>query len=212
MILQNTVDPWSNLHRDKTRVGVLMGNRGGIHDRNREIKQRPWSGKRWICCARSFNGIDRRPLFKTDPFSYSELFFLDEATAYSAGHRPCSDCRRKELDIFKKLWSQAGFSSEVNRAVGVKEIDLQLHTERLDGSGNKLSYSAKLSSLPPGTMFAHDGKAYLTRPKNIRLWTSSGYLQAEVASDAEVDVLTPPSIVRLLAIGLPVQVDASADD
>lgn len=211
MLLQNTVDPWSNLRRDKSRIGALMGNRGVIHDRNREVKAKAWAGNRWICCARSFKGIDRRPLFKTEPFSYSELFFLDEATAYSAGHRPCNDCRKAELSLFKQLWAKASGSAKGPTQAEVREIDLHLHGERLGIDGTKATYRARLESLPSGAMLARGGEAYVVRPHGARLWTASGYLPAALAHDAEVDVLTPRSIVRLLALGLPVQVHASAD-
>lgn len=202
MLLQNTVDPWSNLHRDRTRVAGLMGNRGSIHDKNREVKKKTWAGERWICCARDFKGIDRRPLWAG---SYSELFFLDEATAYAAGHRPCNDCRKTEFGIFKKLWG------DMERSVRAADIDAQLHRERLSSEGTKLTYRAPLHALPPGAMVAHGSKAYLVRAHGVRLWTAAGYVPAELAAETQVEVLTPESIVRLIAGGLPVQVHASAD-
>lgn len=210
MLLQNTVDPWSKLLRDKARIGGFMGNRGVIHDRNREVKK-SWEIKRWICCARDFKGIDRRPLFKTDPFSYSELFFLDEATAYAAGHRPCNDCRKAELAVFKKLWAEAGCSGEMGVTVSAPDIDAQLHRERVNSDGTKRTYCEQLKSLPPGVIVAHSGKAYLVRAQGVRLWTASGYRPAVLAADTEVEVLTPPSVVKLIAAGLPVQVHSSAD-
>lgn len=211
MLLRNTVDPWSNLHRDKTRVGGLMGNRGVIHDRKREVKSKTWESERWICCLRDFKGIDRRPLFKTDPFSYSELFFLDEATAYAAGHRPCNDCRKPDLDLLKRLWVAAGCSGDAGTPIRAADIDAQLHRERLGADGAKRTYLAPLHSLPPGAMLAHGGKAYLVRKQGVRLWAASGYLPAALDATAEVEVLTPKSIVRLISAGLPVQVHASAD-
>ena len=211
MLLQNTVDPWSNLRCDKTRIGTLMGNRGVIHDRDRQVAKKTWQGKRWICCARNFKGIDRRPLFKTDPFSYSELFFLDEATAYAAGHRPCNDCRRTDLALFKKLWADAGCSQDASVPVAVTEVDSQLHRERLRADGSKQTYRARLHSLPPGAMVAQGDDAYLLRLRGVRLWTASGYVPAVLPPDAEVDVLTPRSVVKLLGLGLPVKVHSSAD-
>ncbi len=211
MLLQNTVDPWSNLRRDRTRIGTFMGNRGCIHDRNREVKKKTWVGTRWLCCARTFKGIDRRPLFRTDLSSYSELFFLDEATAYAAGHRPCNDCRKAALALFMKLWTEAGGFANDDGPIRVADIDSQLHRERVGNDGSKLTYRAQLLALPPGAMVAHDGSAYLVRPNGVRQWTVSGYLHADLPADAEVDVLTPRSIIRLIALGLPVQVHASAD-
>ena len=132
MLLQNTVDPWSRLHCDELRVAQFIGNRGVIHDQARKVKKKTWDGNRWICCAKEFKGIDRRPLFKTEPFSYSELFFLDEATAYAAGHRPCHDCRKADLAVFKKLWATLPERHSDSKFVGVDEIDSQLQLERLD--------------------------------------------------------------------------------
>lgn len=211
MLLQNTVSPWSQLLREKSRVSSLMGNRGVIHDQTREIKRKTWSSKRWICCAKNFRGIDRRPLFKTAPFSYSELFFLDEATAYSAGHRPCSDCRRVELSRFKQLWAEAFAPASQGANLTVGEIDAQLHLERLSVTGDKATHLARQSSLPSGAMFVHKGQAHLVRDNGIRVWSPSGYLAAPALKDAEVSVLTPKSIVTLLSCGLPVQVHPSAD-
>ena len=210
MLLQNTVDPWSNLLRDKERISVFMGNRGVLHDRTREVRK-PWLGQRWLCCARTFGGIDRRPLFKTDPFSYSELFFLDEATAYAAGHRPCNDCRRPDLEIFKKFWGEADPAGSSSTPIRVSDIDSQLHQQRVGADGKKLTYRASLQSLPAGAMVSRDGTAYLVGSRGIRRWTVSGYLDAALRADMEVDVLTPRSIVILLARGLPVQVHESAD-
>ena len=211
MLLQNTINPWSRLLREKSRVVTLMGNRGVIHDQAREIKQKTWVGKRWICCAKEFKGIDRRPLFRTAPFSYSELFFLDEATAYSAGHRPCNDCRKVELSRFKQLWAEAFAPSSQGSRLTVGEIDAQLHRERISKGGSKATHLALHSSLPPGAMFACSGQAYLVRSNGVRIWTPSGYIPATVPKDAEVEVLTPMSIVKLLSRGLPVQVHPSAD-
>lgn len=211
MLLENTVDPWSKLHRDKNRVAGLMGNRGVIHDQAREVKKKAWHGKRWICCAKEFKGIDRRPLFRTAPFSYSELFFLDEATAYAAGHRPCNYCRKAELAVLKNLWASLPDRHVDSALVSVDEIDSTLHRERADGDGNKATYRASLKSLPPGTMVSYNNQAFLIRSGGVRLWTSSGYQRASLDPGVEVQVLTPRSIVQLIRLGLPVQAHKSAD-
>lgn len=189
---------------------MFMGNRGVIHNQGRELKNKNWCGKRWICCSLSFNGIDRRPLFKTNPFSYSELFFLDEATAYSSGHRPCNDCRKADLAIFKKMWAESVKPEKNATSVSVAAIDEKLHGERLDSNGNKSTYRATLTSLPPGVMVAHSGKAYLVRKNGVCLWSVSGYSTASLPPEMEVDVLTPKSIVQMIGDGLPVQVHESA--
>ena len=210
MLLQNTVDPWSNLVRDRSRIATFMGNRGVAHDSNRQIKTKTWETRRWICCARDFKGIDRRPLFKTEPFSYSELFFLDEATAYAAGHRPCNDCRKEALSLFKSIWLLTHRDEGNTHPLTVKEIDDRLHSERLDHNGAKATYAASISSLPPGTMFSYEGGAFLVQADGIRRWTSSGYHTASADPSTTVAVLTPPSIVKMIQQGLPVQVHESA--
>ena len=211
VLLQNTVNPWSRLIREKTRFAGLMGNRGVIHDQEREIRHQTWASRRWICCAKEFKGIDRRPLFRTAPFSYTELFFLDEATAFSAGHRPCNDCRKVDLLRFKQLWADAFVPSGRVASLTVGEIDAQLHRERINDSGGKATYSARQSSLPSGAMFTLENEAYLVRDNGIRIWSPSGYMPAAAIADSEVEVLTPLSIVQLLRRGLPVQVHPSAD-
>jgi len=209
MILQNTVDPWSRLRCEPERAVALMGNRGVVHDRQRRIKPQTWRGRRWICCALEHKGIDRRPLFRTAPFRYSELFFLDEATAYAAGHRPCHDCRRPALALMLQLWAQVHASGRTG-APTAAEIDAKLHTERIDEKGQRRTFLAALADLPDGAMVAQGEQAFLLWRRELQLWTPTGYLPGAAISDGKFVVLTPPSIIQLLARGLPVDVHRSA--
>ncbi len=95
--LQNRVDPWGYLRATSAR-GSLMGNRGILHNQEKRIV-RPWAHKAWIACLLSYGSV-RRAVFA--PGNYSELFFLDEATALSAGHRPCGQCQRERYRLFKE--------------------------------------------------------------------------------------------------------------
>src|SRR6478609_2298786 len=98
MPLPSRVDPFGNLFATAAR-GTLMGNRGGrLHDSHRTLTKRRWTSRAWICCRLDFN--DRHRAVWGD--SYTELFFLDEVTAFAAGHRPCFECRRKDAERFAR--------------------------------------------------------------------------------------------------------------
>src|SRR4051794_26424644 len=96
---QNRVTPSGDIITTPER-GTLMGNRGVLHDADARIVRR-WQGKRWIACVLEFKGR-WRPVMA--PGRYTELFFLDEATALAAGHRPCAECRRRRFDEFRDTW------------------------------------------------------------------------------------------------------------
>jgi hypothetical protein len=124
MPLQNRVDPWGRLHSVAAR-GAWMGNRGVLHDATRQIV-RPWRLKAWILCRLEFKGRRRRVFA---PARYSELFFLDEATAFAAGHRPCAECNRERFNQFKRAWRSGARAAE---------IDAALHAERIAGGATRV--------------------------------------------------------------------------
>ena len=197
MPLQNRVDPWGQLHLHPTRNSERMGNRGILHDESQTII-RPWSHKGWVQCLLHFGNMKRPKIF--GPGTYSELFFLDEATAFSAGHRPCAFCQRARFDEFKSHWVSANRTE--GSFVGVKEIDLQLHMERTIRGGGKLTFRAPLSSLPDGTFVERNGKSELIWNREVRTWSWDGYGSPMPLNAAEeVVVLTPPSLVRTFANG-----------
>jgi hypothetical protein len=85
MSLQNRVTPFGEFIATLAR-GTMMGNRGGrLHGAQRQLGTRRWASKQWICCKLDFS--DRHRTVWGD--GYTELFFLDEVTAFAAGHRPC---------------------------------------------------------------------------------------------------------------------------
>ena len=203
--LENRMDPRGDFHSDSSRAATLMGNRGILHNEARE-RVRAWVGKSWVACDMHFGGIDRRPLFKLG--SYSELFFLDEATAYSAGHRPCGYCQRQRYQDFKSLW-EARFSD--GQAVHIKKIDTQLHLERVGPARSKLTYEAILDNLPDGTFVEIDGAPYLLQGDRLSRWSLEGYVGYGVREVGKrVEVLTPKSIVELFRRGLVPHVHDSA--
>lgn len=198
MTLQNRVDPWGQLHAIGAR-GSLLGNRGRLHNEQRQIvtqSQRP----AWVTCDLVFKARDRE-VFGTS--TYSELFFLDEATALSAGHRPCATCRRERYDEFKSKWLVANSTRISIPVLSISDIDKVLHAERIDRSGAKKTFEAPLSSLPKGTFVEIGGEAFLIGRRGLALWSFWGYSVARVQTipSTSVRVLTPESIVRTLAVG-----------
>lgn len=208
MAKQNRVDPWGRLNRFPDK-GIWMGNRGILHNEEREIVA-PWRHKAWVTCRLSFQGRKRDPIFSAG--NYSELFFLDEATALSAGHRPCAECRRNRYNEFKALWCAANLDDASAAEVSIARIDQQLHAERAISGGGKVTYHAALQSLPAGTFIELNGAAYLYWAHRLHLWSAAGYSQPklQVAPSTMVSVLTPASIVGVLSRGFVPQVHESA--
>ena len=191
MTLRNRVDPYGDLHAVAER-GAWTGNRGVLHDADRRIVAR-WRNERWICCALRFKDRHRVPM---TPGRWTELFFLDEATAYAAGHRPCAECRREAYRAFRAAWSAAtGIDAPAATA-----IDEALHAERLAPRTR-----APFESLPDGAMVELDGAPHLVRGGRARRWSFGGYgVPRSVAGSALV--LTPASIVGAMRHGLAVQI------
>ena len=202
MPLQNRVTPFGELIATPAR-GTLMGNRGSLHDAERRIR-RPFSVKRWIICVLEFKGRHRQVM---TPGQYTELFFLDEATALAAGHRPCAECQRVRYDLFRQHWAARGHARP-----GADAMDDVIHAERLDAHRAKRTYPERVSRLPAGAMVADaGGHAYLIRDGALLPWTPSGYSAPVPARRAVAyRVLTPRSTVRALARGYPVEVHPSA--
>lgn len=207
MTLQNRVDPWGQLHAVSAR-GSLLGNRGRLHDEHRQIVSQ-WQRPAWVTCELEFKGR-HRDVFGAN--TYSELFFLDEATALSVGHRPCATCRRERYDEFKSKWLVANSARIAMPSSSIAEVDKLLHAERIRQSGAKVTFEAPLSSLPLGTFVEIDGEAFLAWRQGLIRWSFSGYSAADEqpAPSMRVRVLTPASIVRTLAVGFCPTVHQSA--
>lgn len=193
MPLQNRVSPYGDLIATPAR-GALMGNRGGrLHDAQQRLASRRWVTRAWICCRLEFN--DRHRSVWGD--SYTEMFFLDEVTALAAGHRPCFECRRKDAERFAALFS----ASRGARRASAGIMDAKLHSERLNGKGKRI-HRHKLDMLPDGAMIALNGDAFALQGTRLLPWAPSGYSQARPRPRGiAVDVLTPPSILAVLARG-----------
>jgi hypothetical protein len=194
MPLQNRVTPSGEIVSTPHR-GLLTGNRGIIHDpATKTLLNRRWSSKAWITCVCEFRGR-RRDVMGTR--SWTELFFLDEATALAAGHRPCFYCRRDDANRFRAAWEEGNGVSGLRAA----EIDAVLHRERLDGKAKRLhALPTPIGALPDGAMVQAGRESYLISRERALLWSFDGYREV---SDAlrDVALLTPPSILRALSAG-----------
>lgn len=191
--------PWGDLIATPER-GTFMGNRGVLHDAGRRIR-RPWQVKRWIVCVLEFRGRHRTVM---KPGHYTELFFLDEATALAAGHRPCFECRRQRFRDFCTAW-QIGNQIEHSEQITAGAIDDRLHTERLGPDRTKRLHSARLEELPDGVFVRQEAwgpDPYLLWNGQLLTWTPAGYTnRRKRPRRAEVEVLTPASTVRAIQAG-----------
>jgi len=185
-----------------------MGNRGGcLHDTAQRIV-RPFASRRWIACLLEFKGRRRNVM---TPGLYTELFFLDEATALAAGHRPCAECQRTRYDLFRQHWAAANPDLAASARPSADDMDRVLHAERLGAGGTKRIYRDRLSRLPIGVMVADDARAYLVHEHGLLRWTPGGYAARESGGDdPELFVLTPRSVVRALGHGFSVGLHPSA--
>jgi hypothetical protein len=206
MPLRNRVDPWGQLHAVPAR-GTLLGNRGIIHNRAREIVA-PWRTKAWITCQLEWQGRRRTVM---QPGTWTELFFLDEASAFASGHRPCAYCRRARFTEFKTAWLAANPAVLPSATPRITEIDNVLHRERTRRGGGKVTYEETLPTLPDGVMVEIDGVAYLVWRQQLLQWSFAGYAQSETSWRPEqiVRVLTPASIVRMFRDGFRPEVHKS---
>jgi len=189
--LQNRVTPLGDVVALPGR-GTMMGNRGILHDDARRIV-RTWQVKRWITCVMEFHGRHREVM---TPHRYTELFFLDEATAFAAGHRPCRECRYADYRRFQSLWIACH-----GEPANADAMDLKLHADRLDGR-KKRTYVAEIAGLPDGAYVALGNRAWLVWDDRLLAWSDFGYGQRRPrASHGDVSVLTPRSIVDVLRAG-----------
>jgi hypothetical protein len=189
MPLCNRVTPLGGLIETPER-GLVYGNRGCLHDEDRAIR-RHWQVKRWISCRLEFRGR-RRAGGPMPPGRYTGLFFLDDATALAAGHRPCAECRNADYRRFLGLVS----------AAGADELDRRLHAERIgDGTGGRRLHEGRLEKLPDGAFVLVDSAAWLVLGDALLRWTPRGYAERRRRPRGRADVVTPPTSRRVLEAG-----------
>lgn len=194
MPLQNRVTPFGEIVADPHR-GMFTGNRGIIHDpATKTLLKKRWSSPAWLTCVCEFRGRRRKVMGGR---SWTELFFLDEATAFSAGHRPCFYCRRDDANRFRAAWERGNGVPDVL----APEIDAVLHRERLDRGRKRLhAVPLPLAKLPDGTMVASGEASYLIAQGRALQWSPAGYRQSSVPLK-DAMLLTPPSTVRAFSAG-----------
>jgi len=189
---RNRVTPLGELIAAPAR-GLVYGNRGCLHDDQGRIRRRH-AVKRWIACRLEFRGWQRGPMMQ--PGRFTELFFLDEATALAAGHRPCALCRRDDYVRFGAIW--AGLHAG---EAGADAIDARLHAERVAQGGGHRTHAAPFRNLPDGAFVLADGDPYLVRGDELLLWSPSGYAGRRPRPGGRATVITPPSLVEVLRTG-----------
>jgi hypothetical protein len=204
---QNRVTPFGTLIKTPAR-GTLMGNRGCLHDGQGQIR-RQYQGQRWIICLLEFKG--RRRSIMT-PGSYTELFFLDEATAVAAGHRPCAECQRARFNQFREIWAKANPELISMVRPAATAIDMVLHRERTAAITKAYRLCHSAANLPDGAFVTNDEKtAYLVLRNQLLRWSPAGYEDPpERSFQFPARVMTPPSVVRALISGYPVGIHPSA--
>jgi hypothetical protein len=203
---QNRVTPFSSIVATSAR-GTLTGNRGCLHDDQQNIR-RQFQGTRWIICLLEFKGRRRQLM---TPGHYTELFFLDEATALAAGHRPCAECQRERFTRFRDLWAKANPELAGTPRPAATVLDLALHRERtaMIDLGNKSCMT--IENLPDGVVVTGDEQsAYLVLAGQLLRWSPAGYERPTAPLRYPARVLTPASVVRTLAAGYRAGIHASA--
>ena len=202
MPLRNRVTPFGEIVAVPGR-GTLTGNRGVLHNAERRIV-RDWQVRRWIACRLQFRGRHRQVMA---PGRWTELFFLDEAVALADGHRPCAECRHADYTLFQAAWRTV----YPDTVVSADAMDAVLHRERRLAPFRKCSFSAAIDSLPDGTYVVLDGRAWLVWRDTIAAWSADGYVEhLRRPRGVDAEVLTPPSMVAVLAAGYQSAVHPSA--
>jgi hypothetical protein len=208
MPLQNRVTPLGEVIATPER-GLVYANRGCLHDAHGRVRDRRNPTRRWIACRLEWGGRRRTPLMA--PGKFTELFFLDEATALAAGHRPCGECRYGDYEHLKGLWADLHPGQ-----VGADAIDEQLDAERRDPrTGARRFHETDFDDLPDGAFVMLEGEPHLVLARDLLRWSPAGYTArtprpagargggrggADVgARGGAATVITPPSLVAVLA-------------
>ncbi len=205
---QNRVTPFSTIEAVAAR-GTLMGNRGILHDERGRLSIARWRHPHWVTCLLEFKSR-WRPVMQ--PHAYTELFFLDEATAFSAGHRPCGECRRPDYLRFLDAWAKA-IGKPDRSSLRAVAIDVIMHKSRhKKASREQRVWRAALADLPDGSFFKLPGDphAWVVAGGKILRWNHAGYDAVKVLPRIEVEVLTPEVSVAAFRAGYRPMLHSSA--
>lgn len=198
---RNRVNPFAAFEA-VTAKGLFLGNRGDIHAADGGPSNRGWAVKAWICCTLSPKSGNRIAFDRKG--TYYPLFFLDEATAFAAGHRPCAMCRHRDYQRFKDHWHLAR-NIDAGEFTAAAEIDRVLHMSRLDLKKQQRRFQARLGDLPDGAMVIfpdRPGEARLVWQGGTWCWSHAGYDDSRpAAADMDVMVLTPAPLLEVFRAG-----------
>ena len=202
MPLQNRVTPEGEIVAVPER-GTFLGNRGGcFHKPDQTLGVSRWKSRAWITCLLEFKNRRRRVM---QPNRYTELFFLDEVTALSAGHRPCFECRRPDAKAFVAAWKSGPADPRV------ADMDGVLQEERVAPPREKRTFEARLGDLPDGAMVLHDSIPHTVVGSHLLAWSHSGYIRAVPFGTGDVcTVLTPATFIEILGKGYRPHIHPSA--
>jgi len=189
MPLQNRVLATGEITAHPAR-GLFMGNRGVLHDAHRRLGSARWRHKAWIICVLKWKDWHREPM---TPGAYTELFFLDEAVALAAGHRPCALCRRAAYNAYR---AAAAFTRPA------PELDARLHAERaIPRHFAQRRHESDIAALPDGAILL-DGTPKLVLGTTLRpVWPAAYGPPGPRPVRGTVTVLTPPTSLAALAKG-----------
>lgn len=199
----NIVDPTSTI-KQETAPFALVGNRGILHEGNRIVRHSRKGDDDWLYCVTSALS-DPREFMR--PERYTDLFFLDEATALAAGHRPCGQCNKARFKQFVRAWEKAHNVSKVS----AHQIDSELQAHRVRGT-KQVTFQANVADLPSGVMIREVGQPdplllFRYEPKKgqeiwcVYPWTSQGYGIKRDVPECLIEVLTPRPIVEVIRAG-----------
>lgn len=200
MPLRNRVDPWGDLQAAAPR-GLFTGNRGCLVDDAGHIV-RHHRGSRWIICLTEYRDW-HHPL--TAPGRWTPLFFLDEAVALAAGHRPCGLCRRQAYLAFQEAVARA---AATRTRPTTAELDRVLAHQRLRPGrglvrgGDRSTWTATITDLPVGCVVVADGVPRLLLEDRMLTFSFGGWIEpAHRPAQGRVTVLTPRISVGALTNG-----------
>lgn len=192
MPLQNRVAPTGEIVAHPAR-GLFLGNRGILHDSHQRMGRARWRHPHWIVCRLDYKDRRRSVMM---PGRWTALFFLDEATAFAAGHLPCAYCRREAFLAFEAAWSES-----FGQPARAPAIDRLLHRQRVDRGRRQVVHRATLDELPDGTFVRLEGLPHLVLGPTLRPWSFAGYGSAVPRPAGLIEVLTPEATVATLRHG-----------
>lgn len=174
--------------------GTMTGNRGILHGERRVLGAARWTHQAWICCVLDWQGRKREVMTGRN---WTELFFLDEAVALAAGHRPCGYCRRAAYRRFVDAWEAA-----TGARAKAPQMDRVLHGARVRRDRSQVTYFTDFSALPEGTFVRWQDVPHLVGQYRLYPYAPEGYGHlVPRPRSGRVEVLTPTPIVKVLAAG-----------